>query len=103
MPQGHGRRQQVPTGRSERAVTKPTCCLSLKCILRAVLWMCEGTLGGKRVRHGRDPEAAEVAGLRQPGGVGGETGPQHPRPPQITMHACENTRPELSNVAGGIG
>ena len=66
--------------------------------------MCEGTLSGKRMRHGRGTEAAEVAGVRPPGGMGGDkihrgrNGPttpgRGPRPAQIPMRACENTRPE---------
>ena len=66
--------------------------------------MCEGTLSGKRMRHGRGTESAEVAGVRPPGGMGGDkihrgrNGPttpgRGPRPAQIPMRACENTRSE---------
>ena len=63
MPQEYGRRQQVPTGRSKKtnwAKKKKMFVKSPKCILRAVLWVCEGTLGGKQGHHGRGPESAEV-------------------------------------------
>ena len=54
MPQEYGRRQQVPTGRSVHSGW------AVKKNLRAALWMCEGTLGGKQGHHGRGLGSAEV-------------------------------------------
>ena len=94
-------RNTAPTNRRIPGALNWAHSLSLKCILRALPWICEGALGRKRERRGWGLEAAEVAGLRPPGGDGGEnkfteaeTGPQHPRPAQIPMCACENTRPK---------
>ena len=91
MPQEYSLRQQAHTGRTELGGGGQVIS-NLFIFLKCILWVCEGASGRKRERQlqGWGLEAAEVAGLRLPGGDGGEnksteaeTGPQHPRSAQI--------------------